>query len=259
MRKFVTGCAAAIIVCVAMNSTPVLGAPSELTSIMSMKSGLSKKKPSENLRIKTLKEAAETLAFQAGVKWRYDQVIRAVETRTFDLDRIFNFSLLLIDGRVLPPVIQWANKSTTVESNEYATSVEAQYQIIASARIVSTAPSWRDYLCFSFDALNTVAPEVLPSTSEEKAVWKQAATKGWEAGVLHADEIFAINMNKLVLEYRGILRFKMLSERGIVSVPVLAEGNLGVQVGDNVLSVNQQTFRITVPAAFRAAEQWRGK
>lgn len=232
----------------------------ELSSIISMKSGgnAKKSKQNENLRVKVLVESAHTLAFQAGVKWRYAMLMQAIEIRQNELDRIFNFYPLLIEGRVLPPVIQWADKSTTVEANDYATSVDAQYRIISPARIVSTPPSWRDYLCFNFEALESVAPEVLPVTSKERDEWQKAATNGWAAGVSHANEIFALNMDKLTAEYRGILRFKMLADKGIVSVPILAEGNLGVQIGDNVLNVNQQTFRITVPAAFRAAEQWRG-
>lgn len=235
--------------------------PHELNSIVSMKSGntIQNNKQSENLRVKVLIESAHTLAFQAGVKWRYNILMQAIEARQNEFNRIFSFSPLLIEGRVLPPVIQWADKSTTVETNDYATSVDAQYRIISPARIVSTPPSWRDYLCFNFEALETVAPEVLPNTSKEREAWQKAVLKGWGAGVTHANEIFILNMEKLISEYRGILRFKMLADKGIVSIPILAEGNLGVQIGDNVLNVNQQTFRITVPAAFRVAEQWRGE
>jgi len=61
-------------------------------------------------------------------------------------------------------------------------------------------------------------------------------------------------MTRLMSAFRGILRFKMLADKGLVSVPVLAQGDLGVQVGDNVLNVDQKTFRITVPAEFKRLE-----
>lgn len=234
--------------------------PHELNAIMEMKSGGQGEKTSqnENLRSKILRESAHTLAFQAAVKWRYAKLLHAVEFRCHEIEKIFNFAPLLINSRVLPPVIQWADKSTTVENSTYATSVDAQYRIISPARLVSTPPSWRDYLVFNFEALDAVSADVLPGTSKEKNIWKTAAAKGWEEGIEHANEIFTLNMDKLVSEYRGILRFKMLADKGIVSVPTLAEGHLGVRIGDNVLNVNQQTFRITVPAEFRAAELWQG-
>lgn len=242
------------------NGSAAASEPAELTSIMAMKGAvnISPAKSENNLRMKVLRESASTLGFQGGVKWRYRQIMAGVEKRRLEFEKIFNFTPLLIDEKVLPPVIKWAENATNFESETLATSVEAQYRIIAPARIVSTPPSWRDYLWSDFEAIEAVSQEVLPSSSAEKAAWKAAAKEGWDQGVSHADDVFHLNMNKLVSDYRGILRFKMLADRGMVSVPVLSEGRLGVQVGDDLLNVDQRVFRITVPAAFRAAEEWRG-
>lgn len=65
-----------------------------------------------------------------------------------------------------------------------------------------------------------------------------------------------MNMNRLVADYRGILRFRMLARRGMVSLPVLAEGRLAVRVEKRTLDVGETTSRISVPAEFRDMENW---
>ena len=97
-------------------------------------------------------------------------------------------------------------------------------------------------------------PAILPHTDAELMLWRKHVSQGWKKGVSHADEVFELNMNHLIAEYRGILRFKMLANRGLVQVPILAEGRLGVQVGDRILNIDQTTFRITVPASFLTGE-----
>ena len=226
--------------------------PSELTTLLNMKGSpeATQKKRATSIRIKVLTDTAQTLGFQRGFRWRYEQIYQAADVRSLEFDRIFNFGALLIKNRVLPPVIQWADKAVNIESDDYATSVEAQYRIVRPARIVSTPPSWRGYLMMDLEALE-VAPEIYPTSGEENKTWRSSIEKGWQEGVEHACDVFRMNMDQLVAEYRGMLRFKMLTDQGLVSVPTLAEGNLGVQVGENVLNINHKTFRITVPAAFR--------
>jgi defect-in-organelle-trafficking protein DotC len=230
--------------------------PEELTRVMNMKgvSGETKHRRPQSARAKVLANTAHALGFQRGFDWRYKLIMTAVAAHEHDFDRIFNFAPLLINQRVLPPVIRWADKAVNIESDNFATEVEAQYRIIEPARIVSTPPSWRGYLEMGDGELNA-SPEISPNTSEEQGLWRGAVEEGWNEGMSHADEVFEMNMARLISDYRGILRFKMLSDKGLVSVPVLAEGNLGIQVGRDVLNVGQKTFRITVPAVFRAAEE----
>lgn len=214
-------------------------------------------KPAEKatLRLRMLAEAASTLGFQQGLAWRYGKLMEACEKRAQTFERVFNFGPLLMDGRVLPPVIRWAGKGVSLGGDGEAKSVEASYRIVRPAALVTQAPTWRDYLMAGVpDEENR--PALLPSSSAEKKAWQAGAKDGWAAGVREADELFAVNMNRLVADYRGILRFKMLERRGMVSVPVLAEGRLAVRVGKRTLDVGETTFRITVPAAFRDMEKW---
>lgn len=228
------------------------GQPEELRNLLGLK-GMAEKQVSGRLsgtRDKVLGNTAQTIAFQHGFAYRYSKILNAVASRAHDLETMFNFGPLLIDGRVLPPVIRWSNQAVNIESDVYATTVEAQYRIVAPARIVATPLTWRDYLEMESPAMRA-SPAILPQTSDEKALWRAFVEKGWNEGTAHADEVFDMNINRLISDYRGILRFKMLADEGLVSVPVLAEGHLGIQVGDQVLNMDQKTFRITMPAVFQ--------
>lgn len=222
--------------------------------MQSRRKGKSKVSEHVSARAKVMGETAHTLGFQEGLKWQYEKLMASAEARTAEFERIFDFRRLLIDKRVLPPVIRWSGPAMSLESDSYATEVEAQYRIVSPARIVSAPPSWRDYLQMSTEVLEP-ANEILPSNSEESVIWREKIQEGWNEGVSHARTVFEMSMNRLVSDFRGILRFKMLADRGLVSVPILAQGDLGIQIGENVLNMDQKTFRITVPAEFKGMEK----
>lgn len=93
-----------------------------------------------SLRERALGEAASTLAFQQGLAWRYAKLMDACGKREHIFDRVFNFGPLLMDGRVLPPVIRWAGRGVSLGGNGEARSVEASYRIVRPAAIVTRTP-----------------------------------------------------------------------------------------------------------------------
>lgn len=207
----------------------------------------------DTARMRVVGDTAHTLGFQEGFKLEYERLMAEADAQDHKFEKIFDFRRLLIDGRVLPPVIRWSGQGMRLESDSFATEIEAQYRIVSPARIVSSPPSWRSYLEADTEVM-LPADEILPDNSTEADVWKERIREGWAEGTEHARQVFELSMDRLVSDYRGILRFKMLSDKGLVSVPVLARGDLGIQVGDDVLNMGQKTFRITVPAEFRLVE-----
>ncbi len=212
--------------------------------------GSAKKGTRENLRPRVLRETGFTLAFQQGVRYRAGTINKALESRAQVLDRLFNFQPLLIAGRVLPPVIVQAGPVTTLEGERAAHHVEMACRITRQARVVSAAPTWRDYLVTSYAAFE-VRPELLPRDDTERAIWREAVLAGWDEGTMQAEEMFRLNMARLVTDYRGMLRFTGLARLGLVRLPGLAKGHMAMSVGPDTLDINQTWFRITVPASFR--------
>ena len=209
----------------------------------------------KTLRARMLTEAAGTVAFQKGVRRTYADLLAACHKRALALDRIFGFQALLLQGRVLPPVLRWIDAATTLESPDTARSVEAAYRIEQPARLVSRAPSWRDYLEQEFEAFEP-GKELLPRTSEEVALWQEGVRRGWAEGCEQGRQLFALNLARLVADFRGMLRFNELAQQGMISLPGLSKGKLGIRVGNRSLHMNETVFRITVPAAFLPPEAW---
>jgi defect-in-organelle-trafficking protein DotC len=212
----------------------------------------------DELRPRAIKEAAQTLAIQEAVKYRYDNIVSLLNQNEPLLDKIFDFdSLLLNNDKVVPPVIGRADRGFKVESDSLAHSTEVAYRIISPARITATPPNWRDYLLYSFDAIEDVNPSLLPDNSAERKIWEEGIEQGWQMGIEQANRVYSANLNRLVRDFKGMLRFNLLVAQNMVSVPVLAEGELGVRVGDKILDVDQKVFRITAPTKFREVEEWK--
>ena len=79
---------------------------------------------------------------------------------------------------------------------------------------------------------------------------------GWKEGLEQARQLFELNMARLVADYRGMLRFHLLAQRGMVSMPRLSEGKLGLKVGKRTLAITETVFRITGPAGFLPQQAW---
>ncbi|MDD4457711.1 MAG: type IV secretory system conjugative DNA transfer family protein [Syntrophotalea acetylenica] len=211
-----------------------------------------------NLRPEAIREAAHTLGLQAGVKYRYDQILTRISERESAVDSTFDFrTLLLHNGSVLPPVIIEGRDGFALKSDREFSTVDVTYRILQPARFVSAPPHWRDYLWHKFSVVDNVSPAVLPKASDEREIWRAAAKKGWDAGIEQADRVFQANLNRLVRDFQGMLRFNALVAQGVIGMPMVAKGELGVRIGDQVLDVNQRVFRITVPAKFRGVEEWK--
>lgn len=227
--------------------------PSTFTGASVDQSGLS------GMRERAIRDAAQTLGAQKGLGWRYQQIHHTLQQMSKTLDVLFNFRpFLLGDGRVLPPAVVQSEGGIRITGDE-AILTGTTWTIIRPARVVAVAPDWRQYLIHPrFEAIDArVNPSLFPENKQEQKVWERGIQEGWESGLRQAQRIFDRSLARLKREYLGIVRFHMLVEHNIVSLPFLAEGDLGVSVQGNHLEVGQKRFRLTAPARFQGADEWR--
>lgn len=220
------------------------------------------KSETENLRSDALKRTAKTLALQKAVKWRYGEIKKFLEKQSSKLDQTFDFrAVMMKGGKVVPPVITEAGPGYRVESEDQASSTDTVYEIVKEARMVSTPPSWRDYLLRDYPSFKRrdVQAGVLPENNEEREKWEKAALEGWKTGIRQAERLYEINLAELSRDFRGALKFKTLAEQNIVSIPRVSEGEMGIQVEGKKLNVNRQVFRITEQSKFKEVEEWKPK
>jgi len=211
----------------------------------------------ELLRFTALREAAYTAAFQAGAKWRQDAINRELDKNGSTLNRIFSFDRVLVeDGRVLPPVIVEDKGKLDIRSDTEAVSALVTYRIEQDAKIIASAPSWRDYLRQEYKAAESIHAAILPKNEIERKVWQESVEKGWDAGIRQANRVFEINLTRLERDYRGMRLSFLLAKQGVLRLPRLAEGRFGVQIGDKVLDMDQRVFRLTTQSFFTKETEW---
>ena len=224
------------------------------------KIGKQMKSKVENLRPRVISRTARTLALQKAVQWRYGQIQKILKEHSTKLDHIFDFSpLMLRGGKVVPPVISEADASYRVESQNRASSTDRTYRIVKEARMSSQPPSWRDYLLRDYGSFDKTDAGVVPQNEQERKIWKEAAMKGWKLGLRQAKRLYRNNLNELVRDYKGMVKFRILAEQNMVSVPVVAKGELGIKVQGKRLSVDRKIFRITQPSTFQEVDEWTPK
>lgn len=190
---------------------------------------------------------------QAGMLQRAKEIERDIRVRAVDLDRVFAFQPLLDKDGLLPPVI--AESDQKVETLGGAQRIEfagKTYKIIAPARFVRVAPTWRDYL---FDGINDdrlsvdELPQALrPTTDAEKAAWDESVRAGWQAGIRQADDIFAENTACLKRDYIGMLRYQSLVQRGMIKRPILASTPASVRVTQDEIAIGVGVKEVQIPA-----------
>jgi len=206
----------------------------------------------KDIRVKSMIETAKTMGMQLAVKYRYDLVNVVLDGLSLKLDKIYNFgSLMLHEGLMVPPVLFVVDGSRTLSNNNLMNTSDVTYLIDKPARLSYGHPSWRDYLYKTFLANETVHYALLPKNEEEKIAWAKGVTEGWNAGIKHAEYIYSRNMNRLTRDYTGMIRFHKLSRQKIVSIPMLAKGDISININGRKMDIGQRIFRITSKATFK--------
>jgi defect-in-organelle-trafficking protein DotC len=144
-----------------------------------------------------------------------------------------------------------------VEGQEAAVS-DKVYNIMKNARIVSAARTWRSYLEREWGDV-TPPPDILtPRDSDERKIWREYVSKGWEHGYRQADEIFAEDLARLTTDFEGMVRYRMLLAQGMVSPPYALQVDRGVTGGGYEMRVGDRAVQITgVPEFVPGADQWK--
>lgn len=208
------------------------------------------------LRPKALADVAMRIGFQEGWTFRYKKIFAFLKSRETDLDSLFNFAPLLMNkGTVMPPVITQADAYTEMEGKEKMVRTGLTYRILKPAKFISVEPSWRDYLLIPEGAMKVEKPNaaMLPMDSAEQLIWQTNFSTGWLEGMEYADRMFETGVNRLVIDMKGLVQYRLLERAGYISMPQIARGHVDIRVGDQNLEFDQEIFRITQQSKFKKA------
>lgn len=216
-----------------------------------------------DIRRDAIKEAAISLGARGGLAWKSYDIRQELERRSRSLDKVFNFRQLLIaapSGLLIePPIISESINDMLIESDGQQAAVsDRMYNIINNARIVSTARTWRTYLERDWGEV-IPPPDVLrPEDEEERALWTELVSKGWEEGVRQADEIFQDDLNMLTADFEGMIRYRTLLTQGMVSQPYALQVDRGITGDGNEMRIGDRAIQITgVPELMTGSNEWQ--
>ena len=215
------------------------------------------------IRMDAIKQAALSYGARSALAKRTSEIRQTLEARSNTLDRIYDFKRLLIPApsgfMMEPPIISEGENATLIESGgQTAAIADRIFNINRNARIVSTPRNWRAYLEREWGKVEQPPQVLFPRTDEEKRVWVEYLQKGWEEGLKQADEILQADLNKLVADFTGMVRYRRLLAMGIVSAPYAVQVDRGVTGGGDEMRVGDRAIEITGPSQLRTeAFEWQ--
>ena len=247
-----------------INNTP----PAELSVLQNIESDFKPDKKSTalplDIRGDALKEAAFSYGARGGLSWRTYLVSKELEKQARYLDKVFDFRQLLIPAPsgllIEPPIISESFDSMFIEGDGREAAVaDRVINIGRNARIVSAARTWRFYLERQWGEV-LPPPDVLrPINDKERAEWIEHVAQGWEKGIEQANEIFQADLNQLVADYQGMIRYRTLLAQGMVSPPYALQVDKGVTGGGDTMRIGDRALSITDPSRLNASgyREWQ--
>lgn len=233
-------------------STRANAAAPSLDQLLNSPAGVTAPTGIPEARFQALIETARTRGNAAGLAWQTQQIATRLNGIATKLDTIYNFAALMMEGNVLPPVITRAKDVYDQKNDSTLMLIGERYDIRQPPRFAYVAPNWRSYLLASDFAFDASAPAlVTPENSAETGIWKKALAEGYEMGVVQANQILEENFARLKADFEGMLLYRELLRRGMVTKPYVSVGHFGV-TGDKKkgMSVGESILRIQAAPEF---------
>ncbi len=216
-----------------------------------------------DIRRDAQREAAISYGARGGLAWRTFGIRKELETRARYLDRIYDFRQLLIPAPtgllIEPPVVSESVNAMLIEGGGQQAAVSDRiYNIVNNAKIVSSSRTWRTYLEREWGEVQPPPDILRPETAEERKLWAENVEKGWQEGIRQADEIFQDDLNMMMADFQGMVRYRMLLAQGMISPPYALLVDRGVTGGGDEMRVGDRAVQITgVPELITGSDQWQ--
>ncbi len=216
-----------------------------------------------DIRAEALKEAAISFGARGGLAKRTYEIRQELDLRKRYLNRIFNFSQLLVSAPsgllIEPPIVTESMNSMLIDIDGQTAAVSDKiYNIIRNAHIVSAPRTWHVYLEREWGEVMPPPDILVPQTDQERELWVEYAEKGWEFGWQQANDIFASDLARLESDFQGMIRYRMLLAQGMISPPYALQVDRGVTGGGDEMRIGDRAVQITgVPELMTGAETWK--
>lgn len=210
-----------------------------------------------SLRAKSLRDSAMSLGAQGGLAWASSQMNEKLEQDNKYLDTIYNFYAMVLSHGVIPPVLEQGDNSLNLADPNTIRVADRTYKIIAQARFATTPPNWRDYLKMRYTKPELPDKTLLPKTDEEQKIWKAGINEGWQRGIDQSYSIFQQNLARLKRDFNGMVLYRKLLQKKMISAPFVARTEMGVTGNGTDMRINDQVLRIVeLPKLQTNSKDW---
>ena len=212
------------------------------------------------IRYQGIRDTALSLGARGGLAWRSKKINLLIARHERQLDLLFNFNGLLLEHNVLPPVLIEGRQNLEQTADDIIRVSDRAYTIQQQARFVTMAPTWREYLQLHYKEPDMPDMSMMPRNEAEKEVWDKYVDEGWQMGITQADTIFTENLGRLRRDFQGMARYRTLLAQNMVSLPYVAQINLGVTTGDSQMAINDRVLKITALPEFNSkSREWNAE
>ena len=210
------------------------------------------------IRLRAIRQEGLRVGAQTGLAQRYEMIVSFLKTIEPKLNVTYNFNGFLKDGRLLVPSLVKVENSFTIDNAAgTATETRVSYTVEEEASIVSTAPTWRDYLWREYAYPEPPHKSLLPRSDDEAEAWKRALREGWRSGVHQADESFQDNMARLTLAVEGRHLYTTLESQRVISPAALQINSSRVTFNGRTMNVGETLYSVGQPVEYRGSQEWK--
>lgn len=214
-------------------------------------------------RLRILKENAYNHAAARGIARKLKEAREAVALNERQLDAVFDFGPLMIQGKIVPPVITESRDIIQNPDDVTIKTTGAVYKIDQQARFSTLPPNWRLYLSFpeqQYDVGENEAfyGELAPKNNSERDAVRKEIIRGYKDGMQQGVDIIQYAFNKLNRDYTGMIKFHEFVMQGKLSMPAFASQSLAVASTGNTISLDQTLLTITQLPVFNSnIDSWQ--
>ncbi len=232
--------------------------PPEIERLMSLKyEAPLEAKPGRGGRQRELDSQAISSGISVGLKLRYDQIMDTLlKPNEKYLDRIFNFSRFMVDGKIYLPAVRVAQDDISF-GDEKQTLVRVSYTVSEKAILRSSAPNFRDYLYRYYAHSDDPHFVLLPKNKSEVAVWKENVKKGFLMGVEQANDLYEDNLAEMKSDYLDRQNFLNLVAKNMISQPSILVQKNGITFNGRTMNVGEVVYQINGEAGYLEESNWR--
>lgn len=210
-------------------------------------------------RINFVKNEAYNYGLESAMYYEQNRLNAILEEHSSIWYQTFNFSPFIVNGNILLPSLRVTTSLMEQVSSTKIRRVKASYHLSADAEIVSSPPTWRDYL-IRLTPKPAIIDEVLrPRSDIEKIAFDNSFKNGWRIGKMQAASIFESDLARLESALVELYDFRIKAAQGILTIPTTIEDPYPTRLSEDgkTLYVDDVIYQIEKSSEFTSPKNWK--